>query len=86
MKDEPTRVLEALETSEYDWTTLQSVVQDTGLSEKDVNLVLESLVWGGKVVKKADENGFPLYTTKSHYNRASNLLNRTLSAIAGRVR
>ena len=86
MKDEPTRVLETLETSKYDWMTIQSVVRDTGLPEKEVRLILESLVWGDKVIKKTEEDGSPVYSTKAHYKRSTNILNRTLSALSGHVK
>ncbi len=86
MKDDPTLVLEKLETSAYDWMTLQSIVRETGLPEKDVKNIVESLVLGNKVIKKPDIDGSPLYAARSHYMRGANLLNRTLSVLADRVK
>jgi hypothetical protein len=86
MKDEPTRVLETLEMSSYDWMTIQSIAQDTGLPEKEVKLILESLVLGSQVIKKPDIDGSPIYATRAHYMRGTNLLNRTLSVLADRVK
>ena len=86
MKDEPTLVLEKLETSAYDWMTLHSIVRETGLPEEKVKIILESLALGNKVIKKPDADGSPIYAARAHYMRGANLLNRTLSVLADRVK
>ena len=88
MEDESRRVLETLEASEYDWMTVASIAQKTRLSEQQVKPILEAFAFGNVVIKKPDpeRDGSPIYAARSRYRRPANLLNRTLSALADRVK
>ncbi len=86
MSDAPDLVLEALKKPGYDWKTVESIVRDTRLSGTDVALILETFVRTSEVVRSRDTDGTPIYTTRAHYMRKGNLMNRTLSVLADRIK
>jgi hypothetical protein len=79
------RVIDALEDPRYDWRTVESVAEQTGLSPSEVREILKESEH--EVVRSSvpDESGRSLYTTRRHYRQTNGLGVRILSALSDRV-
>ncbi len=78
-------VVSALEDPNYEWRTVEGVVEQTGLSASNVRQVLEEL--NGEIIRSSipDESGRNLYTTRKHYRETQGLGTRILSALSDKV-
>ncbi len=78
------KVLNALQNPEYDWRTVDGIVQETGLSAEVVQQFLDTAT--DEVVQSTtpDARGHALYTTRDHFKSRKNILNRVLSVLSDR--
>jgi hypothetical protein len=78
-------VVRALEDPNYEWRTVEGVVEQTGLPAPSVRRILEEL--NGEIIRSSipDESGRNLYTTRKHYRQTQGLGTRILSALSDKV-
>jgi hypothetical protein len=76
MESNKQKVLRALENPEWEWRTVTGVAAETGLDPEEVVGILEESP--DEVIRSEvpDARGRPLYTTRRHYRRTQNVLNR----------
>ena len=79
-------VIGALENPDYDWRTIDGIVNDTKLSPDKVLQIIKLLE--SEVIRSSipDEKGRPLYTTRKHYSMTHSLANRFLNAASNRIK
>jgi len=80
------RVVQALENPKYNWRTVEGISQETGIDPHQVAMILEFLPNKIDVVQSTDRKGRLLFTTRNHYNRTQNVLNRILSTFSDRIK
>lgn len=76
-------VVRALEDDQYDWRTLSGLSSATGASQQEVLSVLNSM--SDIIVRATTEDGKPLFTTRSHYEKTHGFGDKLLSALADKV-
>jgi hypothetical protein len=80
------KVVRALENPKYNWRTVDGIAQETGINANQVALILAFLPNKIDMVQSTDRNGRRLFTTRQHYNRTPNVLNRILSTFSDRIK
>lgn len=78
-------VLKALENVNYKWRTISGMSKETGLSAEEVLEVLRSS--SGKIVKRSvpSAEGGDQFTTREHFRKKANALQKVLGAIKNRA-
>jgi hypothetical protein len=79
-------VVRALENPKYNWRTVDGISQETGIDPYQVALILKFLPNKTELVQTTDRLGRDLFTTRRHYNRTQNVLNRILSTFSDRIK
>jgi hypothetical protein len=80
------RVVRALENPKYNWRTVDGIAQETGIDPYQVAQILKFLPNVVDTVQSTDKSGRQLFTTRKHYNRTQNVLNRILSTFSDRIK
>jgi predicted transcriptional regulator len=82
------KVVNALENPKYNWRTIDGISQETGIDPSQVAMILKALPNIVDVVQSSvpDKLGRPLFTTRNHYDKSQNILNRILSTFSDRIR
>jgi hypothetical protein len=79
-------VVRALENPKYNWRTVDGISQETGIDPHQIALILKFLPNKIELVRTTDKSGRQLFTTRRHYNRTQNVLNRILSTFSDRIK
>jgi hypothetical protein len=81
-------VVRALENPNYNWRTIEGISEETGIDPNQVAIILKFLPNVMDVVQSSapDKLGRPLFTTRNHYDKKQNILNRILSTFSDRIR
>jgi len=81
------RVVRALENPKYNWRTIEGISEETGIDVHQVAQILQFLPNKVDLVRSVDRSGRrQLFTTRNHYNRTQNVLNRILSTFSDRIK
>jgi hypothetical protein len=78
-------VIAALENPDYDWRTIEGIVNDTKLSPERVLHIIKTLE--SELIRSSipDEKGRPLYTTRKHYSETHSVYNRFINVVGNRI-
>ncbi len=79
---EEENLFHALENEKWEWRTIDALVGESGMPEKDVHRTLEKYK---KIIMKSsipDKNGNELYTLRSRYIQRKSSLKKALSFMA----
>jgi hypothetical protein len=78
----------ALEEPMYDWRTVDGLVRETSISRDVILQKIRELDADGVLLRSSllDPSGQILITTKTHYSKSHNLIDRILSALSDKVR
>jgi hypothetical protein len=79
-------VVRALENPKYNWRTIEGISEETGIDAHQVALIIQFLPNKVDLVQSSDRSGRQLFTTRNHYNRTQNVLNRILSTFSDRIK
>lgn len=84
--DDRTRVLQALDNTNYAWRTISGISQETGIPAGRVKQILTEM--SHSIIRSSvpDDQGQALYTTLKHYRAHSGILRRVLSALSDQVK
>jgi hypothetical protein len=79
-------VVRALENPKYNWRTIEGISEETGIDAHQVAQILQFLPNKIDLVRSRDRLGRQLFTTRDHYYKTQNVLNRILSTFSDRIR
>lgn len=78
------RIVDAIETSRFDWRTVRGLAEELGLAELEVADALENSALFVRS-RQPNKRGDALYTTVHKYRQQTSFLHRALGAAANTV-
>jgi dihydroorotate dehydrogenase (NAD+) catalytic subunit len=81
------RLLQALSSPKFEWRTIRGLTKETGLNQKQVEVLIARLSDNDKIVKSSNtsSDGFALFTSRDSFRQKSSILEKVLGVLHNRA-